>query len=143
MGFLRKYDPSQNKITLGGQDITGYAEGTFIEIERDEDGFTTTVGSLGDVVRTRNLSRVAKVTLTLMAQAPANDILDQISQDDEDTGDNVKSFQMKDLNANVRCDGPEAWVMKKPKVERAKEAGTVQWVLCVANCEIRAGGNVV
>ena len=143
MGFFRRYDPSANKVVLGGLEITGYAEGTFIEIERDEDGFMTTVGSLGDVVRTRNLSRVVKCTLTLMAQAPANDLLNGIAQDDEDTGDNVKDFQMKDLNANVRVDGPEAWVMKLPKIERAKEAGTIQWVIVIANCEVIAGGNVV
>lgn len=143
MGFFRKYDPSQQVLSLKGQNITGFMEGTFIEIERDEDGFMTTVGSLGDVVRTRNLSRVAKCTLTLMAQAPANDLLNTIAEEDELTGDFVGEFLMKDLNANVRVHGAEAWIVKKPKIERAKEAGPIQWVIVIANCEIQAGGNVV
>jgi hypothetical protein len=41
------------------------------------------------------------------------------------------------------CFGAEAWVMKRPKIERAKESGTVQWVFAVAKLEIFEGGNVI
>jgi hypothetical protein len=43
----------------------------------------------------------------------------------------------------MRADGVEAWIMKRPKIDRAKESGTVQWVFSVAYLNMYEGGNVV
>lgn len=141
--FLRNYDPSQVIFSFFGINVGGYMDGTFIEVERDEDAFTKTVGSLGDVTRTRNLNRAGKVTLTLKSEAPSNDLLSALHAQDEQFGLSYGPLSIKDLNGNMRCNATYAWIMKAPKVERAKESGSVQWVFDCADISIFAGGNVI
>ena len=38
------------------------------------------------------------------------------------------ALQVKDLTNGMLCHAAEAWIMKAPKVERAKESGTIQYV---------------
>ncbi len=140
---LTNYHTDQVILIWNDIHINGFANDTFIEVERNEDGFTTYVGSLGDVCRTRNLNRTGKVTVTLMASAPVNDTLAALAQDDEDSGLDYAPIQLKDLNGNMRADGAEAWIVKRPKIERAKESGTIQWVFEVAVLNMREGGNVL
>jgi hypothetical protein len=123
--------------------INGYAGDTFIEVERNEDGFTTYVGSLGDVCRTKNLNRTGKITVTLMATAPVNDVLALAAQADEDSGLEFGPILIKDLSGFLEVSGAEAWVSKRPKIERAKESGTIQWVFEVAEMLMHEGGNVI
>lgn len=141
--MITNYHTDQVVLVWDGINITGYANDTFVEVERNEDSFTTYVGSLGDVCRTKNLNRTGKVTVTLMASAPVNDLLAARAQRDEDTGLDYGPIQLKDLNANMRADGAESWISKRPKVERAKESGTIQWVFEVAYLNLFEGGNVL
>lgn len=121
--------------------ISGYASDTFIEVERDEDGFTTYTGALGDVCRTRSLNLTGKITVTLMATAPINSLLAAAAQEDELTGTGFGPIQLKDLSGGMFAEGAESWVMKRPKIERGKESGTVQWVFAVAKLYVYEGGN--
>lgn len=139
---FEQYSPSNVKVTFSAVDLNSFAEGTFVEIERDEDGFTTYVGALGDVCRTRNLNRLAKITVTLMAHAPINTVLGSLAKIDEDDATEVYPIQVKDLSNNMLCYGAEAWIMKRPKIERAKDSGTIQWVFVVAQLEILEGENI-
>ena len=140
---LTNYHTDKVILVWDGIQIKGYAKDTFIEVERNEDSFTTYVGSLGDVCRTKNLNRTGKVTVTLMASAPVNDLLAARCNQDEATRLEYGPLQLVDLSSTMRCDGAEAWIMKRPKVERAQESGTVQWVFEVAVLNIFEGGTDV
>lgn len=43
------YDPEKVILSYGGVAITGYAEGAFIEVEKNEDNVFPYVGTQGDV----------------------------------------------------------------------------------------------
>src|SRR3990167_825532 len=142
--MIKNYDPSRVSVSWGGINITGFAEGTFIEAERDEDAFTKYVGSQGEVCRTRNLNRSGKVTITLMATSPINDLIDMYATTDDLVGlGGVWPLSINDFYGLLRVFATEAWVMKKPKVERAKEAGTVVWVFDCATIAIEPRGNTI
>ncbi len=144
MAEFHQYAPSNVIVSFSALNINGYAEGTFVEVERDEDGYTTYVGALGDVTRTRNLNRLGKVTVTVAATAPINTALAALAQIDEDEMTEVYPIQVKDLSGQMLVAGAEAWIMKMPKIERAKEGNTtVQWVFAVAELKIFVGGNDV
>lgn len=143
MGTFRNYDPSRVSFSFSGLTITGYQSGTFIDVERKADGFEMHVGSLGDVTRTRNLDRTGSVTLTLMAQSPENDLLQAIADEDEQFGTGFGALQILDHNGNMECHATRAWIRKRPKIERAKEAGSTVWVFDCAELEVDAGGNVI
>ncbi len=139
---MERYSPDQVKITFRGNLITGYAEGTFVECERNEDAYTTQVGSLGEVTRTRNLNKTGKVTITLMQHAPINELLDVFIAAD-DLGDVPPgALQVTDLSNGMICHAAEAWIMKPPKVERAKESGTIQYVFECAKLDFTVAAPV-
>jgi hypothetical protein len=136
-----RYSPDRVTITWKGNLITGFAEGTFVEVERDEDAFTKYVGSDGAVTRTRNLNRSGKITVTLMATAAINDQLWADAIFDESFGNEEGPIEIADLSGAMYCSATYAWVMKMPKVERAKESGTVVWVFDCAELAINPSGN--
>ncbi len=143
MALLGNYSPDRVLVVFKGITITGFQDGTFIDIENDEDAFTMHTGSLGDVVRTRNLNRTGKVTMTLMMAALSNDDLMQIHIADLKSGVSTGPFSMVDTSGNTVCVATDAWIKKAPKIERAKESGHCIWVLDCADLEIFAGGNII
>lgn len=141
--YFRTFDPASNVITLGEITIGGYADGTFITISRESDGYSDEAGARGDVVRTRSRDRRATVTLTLQAASPTNDLLSQIAVLDEETPlpfNATKAFELREVGGTTVAGGPEAWIMKVPDIERGKESGTVEWRIRVASCRMFAGG---
>lgn len=141
--ILTHYSPDKVILTFKHTLITGYAAETFIEVERAEDGYSMYVGTLGEVCRTRNLNRTGSVTINLMHSAPANDLLTAIAIHDEQFGYGSGPLMIKDLNGTTVCVASEAWIRKLPRIERGKEAGTIQWIIDCADLDIRAGGNVL
>lgn len=143
MSEFHTYSPDRVIVTFAGAIINGFANDTFVEVERDEDGFMKYVGSLADVCRTRNLNHAGKVTLTLMAVASINDTLSDLALSDEVDGDTFGELLIKDLSGNMICHSEIAWILKWPKAERGKESGTIQWVFDCADIEVFTGGNVL
>ncbi|MGN6103658.1 MAG: phage structural protein [Kofleriaceae bacterium] len=140
---FKTYNPALVTISFKGINLTGIMDGTFLEAERDEDAFMKHVGAAGDVTRTRNLNKGGKVTVTLVATHPTNDLLAAILDADEQFGLGYGPLQIKDLSGNMKCRANEAWISKPPKIERAKESGSCVWVFDCAELEIFAGGNVI
>lgn len=139
---VSNYSPDQVSVSFNGIIITGYNDGTFIDIEREENAYQKHVGSLGDVTRTRNLNRTGKCTLTLMMAAPSNDSLQAMYEQDRQFGTGIGAFLMKDLGGNTVCRAAYAWIMKSPKIERAKESGSCIWQFEMADLAIVAGSQL-
>lgn len=67
------YDPTKVILTVGPVAVTGYAEGTFIEIEADDDNTTFGMGAVGDVQMTvKPFNQIGTIKFTLMQGSPAN-----------------------------------------------------------------------
>jgi hypothetical protein len=127
-------------MSFAGIPISDFAPDTFITVERDEDNFTKQTGASGEVVRTRNNNRGGKVTFVLMAHSIQNDLLSAVAALDELSALGVAPFFLKELNGTSTAAAESAWIQKTPNMERAKEAGTVSWVLDCAELEMFSGG---
>ncbi len=138
---MKTYNPARVTVSFKGINLTGFMDSTFIEAERDEETFTKHTGATGDVTRTRNLNKGGKVTITLIQVSTTNDLLADLHESDEIFGISFGSLQIKDLAGNMVCRADEAWIQKAPKMERAKESGSVVWVFDCAAIDIFAGGN--
>jgi hypothetical protein len=143
MPQFKTYDPALVTVSFKGIDITGFMDSTFIDCERDEATFTKHVGATGDVTRTRNRNKGGKLTLTLVQTAVSNDFLAAMHALDEATGFGYGRLQVKDLSGTMQFSALQAWIEKAPKIERAKESGSVVWVFDCAELETFAGGNLV
>ena len=140
---LYQYSPDTVSISWNNITLNAYADGTFIEIEFSEAQWTEQVGSLGDVTRTKNLNRTAKAKVHLKAQAPVNDLLIAAALADYATGTGFGPFAMDESISHTRAHGAYAWVEKIPKIDRAKESGSVEWEFKISNLELLPGGNLI
>lgn len=146
MAQFKNYSPQFVTVSFNGVILTGFADGTFVEVEREDDAFTKRVGSQGDVVRVQSMNRSGKITVTLQNQSPTNDILAAFALTDEQTGLGTGTIQIKDKNTasiDPLAVSGVAWIMKLPKIDRAKEATNSVWVFECAQLQLTPSGAVV
>jgi hypothetical protein len=139
---LSTYDPLYVLVSFKGIPISGYADGTFIKAERNEAAYTQKVGASGEVCRARSRNMTGKVTLTLLASSPVNDLLSACYMLDEATNAGFGSFFIKELNGSTVCMAPVSYVEKLPSVEYAKEVGQREWVFLCDQLIENVGGLV-
>jgi hypothetical protein len=134
------YDPSLVVASFLGIPISGYADGTFVSVERNNESYTLMVGAGGEAARARSRNSSGKVTFTLMATSPCNDLLSSAWHADELTGSGVGPVLVKDLSGSTLCIANNAWIQKGPKVEYGKEISTREWVIECESIYINASG---
>ena len=138
---MRTYDPGQVQVLVGGNIISGYADGTFVVVERDEDAYIKHSGTDGDVSRAKTNNKTGTMTLTLAQTSFSNDILDGIRILDELSNDGVVPVMIKDGSGRTLLFAAEAWVRKMPSSEYGNEITDREWVLDLAKLDGKIGGN--
>lgn len=137
-----QYDPGSIVAVWRGIRLRGFADGTFLNAERTEDGWSLSVGADGATTRVRNRNRSGTVTFTLQAESAANDELSTAALQDELFGTAVGELMVKDLLGNTLVESPTAWIRKIAPVGMAKDAGTREWAIDCADLAPFVGGSV-
>lgn len=128
-GRVTTYDPARTFVSFGYVILGGYADGEAITIERDSDEESAVAGVDGDVVRVRNASRLARVTIRLQGGALANQLLRSLRAlanpliPSADQG----AFILRDLSTGVEVSSPTAWISKEPLPGLAADAPVHEW----------------
>lgn len=142
-GF-NEYDPSRVVMSFAGIDINGFADGSMIAAERDEDGFTKKAGTQGDVTRIANRNQGGSVTVRLLQNAPCNSLLSALAKIDEKNGGGKGPLQIVDLNGVTVLHAQIAWIKKYPKVEYSNDENGREWVFDCAALDVEnIGGNPI
>lgn len=135
------YDPRKVAVQFRGRVLTGFFDGTFITVTRDEDSFSKHTGADGDVSRAANANKGGKVTLTLKQTSASNDTLTQIHEQDETLNDGVGILSIVDASGRTIVAVPEAWILKPADVEFAKEIVAREWTFDCAKFSPKVAGN--
>lgn len=138
---VKSYNPASVSIVRGTKLISGYADGTFVTIERMTDTWSDQVGSDGEVSRAKNNDQRGTVTIVLTQTSPSNDDLDADATADELTGNAAAPLLVRDASGRTICSGDTSWIVKKPSLEFGREVGPRTWVIRVANLVQFSGGN--
>src|SRR5690625_2008017 len=114
----RTYDPQDVNVIVDGTIITGFAEGTMVTAEKDEDDFTATYGAQGDYSSAESHNTLGTVTITLKHNSPSLSFLRSLR--------NQRAFfpvYVTDANddSEVRAGGSDARVLNAPGLERGNE----------------------
>jgi len=122
----------------------GFADGTFINVEFDEDSVAKTVGAQGAVTATMNAHRGGKATFTILQGSPTNDLLSALAASSRPSNAAliVRPLFIKDLNGTTLVSAAEAWVLKVPNTEFGKEVASREWVIDIARLQMHTGGAV-
>lgn len=142
MGRLRDYDAKKVSVIIGVQALGGFADGTFVEVDADEDAYTKKVGADGEVTRSKSNNYAGKITVTLDQTSPSNAYLSGLAVADRINGLGVVPVLIKDNNSGTTLFASEAgWVMKVPKAGYGKKSEDRAWVIDCAQLVEFIGGN--
>ncbi|BFQ92373.1 phage structural protein [Gallibacterium anatis] len=141
MAALATYAPDEVSIVIGAAIATGFADGTFIDIEEISDGVTSVAGADGEVARTTSADPRKKITLTLMQTSSTNDVLSALYAADKVSKNATFPIAVKDLRGRSLFAASTAWITKSAKLEFGKEIGSREWVIETADGTLTVGGN--
>jgi len=141
MGAPYTYDPKQVAVIVGGVPVSGFADGTFVTVERSNDLFTKVSGGDGIVSRSKSNDKSGTITITLQQTSPSNDILQGVALLDEVSNNGVVPIIIQDFSGRTTLVSAFGWVKKSPKAEFSKEITNREWAFDCADLEIKHGGN--
>lgn len=137
---VRTYDPKQVVVVVGGVPLSGFADGTFISVERSNDTFSKVSGADGFVSRAKTNDRSGAITITLAQTSPSNDVLQGFALADELSNAGVVPVLVRDVAGRTTFVSGFGWVRKPPTSDFGKEINNREWMLDVADLDVFIGG---
>jgi hypothetical protein len=137
----KTYDPSQVAIIVGGFQITGFADGSFLTVARNTDAFALYIGTDGEGTRAKSNNKSGRITLTLAQSSDSNAILSGIAAADELSNSGIVPVLIKDNSGNSLYAAETAWIVKAPDSEFGREVGAREWIIETDNLAVFVGGN--
>lgn len=137
------YDPNEVIVNIGGADIDGYFNGSFVQITYDNPIFNKVAGASGDVTRSKTNSLMATITITLMQTSPANDLLSTIANADIKGRNGSGVFPlviMDSATGRTKYLAANAWIEKFPDANFDQQDSGRAWVIAAARLESFVGG---
>lgn len=138
------YDIRSKRLVVGGFLVTGLEEGTSIEAERYEDGFSMQVGIDGKVVRSRNANQSGHIDFSLQQGNPLNAVFSAMIVADESGLGVPVPVLLVDADAlptlPESAGGKAAWFKKVPKQTYGAKSSGHKYVLDIENMAQIIGG---
>ena len=138
--MAKTYDPKDYSIIVGGHIVEGFADGTFINVARNEDTWALSVGAGGEGARAKSNNKSGTVVLTLMQTSRSNSVLSGFHNADELNNGGQVPVLIKDNNGDTVAEATTAWVRKPADIERAKEISNTEWTLETDKLIMLVGG---
>lgn len=135
------YDPKQFSAIIGGKIMSGFVDGTYIKVTRNEQAFMLKVGVDGEGTRAKSNNKGGKIEITLMQSSASNDDLSAFAALDELSNGGVIPAIVKDGSGRTVCSAGTAWVQKYPDTEFGKEPVGRTWVIETDEIIMFVGGN--
>lgn len=144
---LGTYSPEEIQAVISVGDIihtvSGYMDGTFINISREVPAATLYNGADNSGARTLRSNKNATITLSLHQSSATNDILTQLYNNDQDARDNTWLFSVliKDNSGRSIYQANQCFIGELPDSSFSTEIDTRDWTIQARNLEQKLGGN--
>jgi hypothetical protein len=144
--MLYTYDPKKVIVTLvhsevGPHTVTGYAESSFITVERDDDMWKKQVGRDGETTRSKSNNLGGSAKVKIMQTSQTNSYLNKVALLDETVNGGIMSMEVRDALGSYISASAKVWVKKRPAAEYDAEAKEREWVLDCADLVVNDGGS--
>lgn len=138
---MKNYNPKKISLIVGVKAISGFADGTFVEVDYDEDAFTKKNGADGKVTRVASANLSGSMTITLDQASDSNDYLSILAVADRATGAGVVPVLLRDAGGTTLATGAEAWIRKQAPSSYSNKSEDRKWVIDIAELVMNTGGN--
>lgn len=128
---MRTYDPNDVNVIVDGRYLTGFASGTFVSVEKDEDKYSAYVGAQGEVVRAETANNMGKIVVTLEHTSPSNTFLSGLAKRREPFAAHMIDRGSREMTVG----GSQCWILKDADEDRGSEPSEVEWTIVVADYE--------
>jgi len=136
------YDPKKILLTFGGIPVSGYADGTGIEIERSNPTWSMSTGMDDETAFTKRNDTSGKVTVTLQQTSLTNNVLSGFMLLDETVNGGLFPILAKDVLGLTESSG-SGRIEMPPAQGFANEISTREWSILCFGLSIFIGGNLV
>lgn len=126
---VKHYNPKEVMVIFGEIIVEGIAEGTFVEVEPNEDAVSLYVGGDGKGTRAMNNNRSGTIKFTLSQSSKSNEKLSVLHELDRASGAGVRPVMVRDINGTSLYTAATAWVKKGPNGTFSTKIETRQWTL--------------
>lgn len=127
--MLFTYDPSEVAVIVGGQIMEQFADGTFVNVVRNEDSATFAPSSQGGGTRTKSSNRSGRMTITLQQTSPSNALLTAFVLALENSNGGIFPVILKDNSGRDLHTAATAWVVKPADSGYANELENREWII--------------
>lgn len=129
------YDPQKVNLVVNEVVITGFADGSMIEVERNEDAIYPYVGTKGEVSIAESADRTGTIKVTLKQTSPSVAYLNTLAKQ---KGDDA-SFPVSIVNMNTNgqsASGTDCRVKKMATETYDKEVTEREFEIFVSDLDI-------
>lgn len=136
------YCPDEVNVLLAGFiNISGFVDGTFVDISKDIVPFSSVRTADGTVARMYNNDQTYTITLTLHCGSSSNDLLTKLWQLDEITQKGKFPLLIKDFSGSDLFFSTTTWIEGIPSISKSNGIDSRIWVLRSSQAVINVGGN--
>lgn len=136
------YCPDEVNVLLAGFiNISGFVDGTFVDISKDVVPFSSVRTADGTVARMYNNDQTYTITLTLHCGSSSNDLLTKLWQLDEITQKGKFPLLIKDFSGSDLFFSTTTWIEGIPSISKSNGIDSRIWVLRSSQAIINVGGN--
>lgn len=136
----RTFDPNQLAVTIGNHIATGFAAGTMLSAEMDDNRYNTETDAHGNSIRYKVNNNNATITLTLNQASPTNDVLSVLQNVDRQSDLGVFPMTIRDNRGTTLITSLSAYVEKTPSVVFGDSGNNREWVIKATEVGFFAGG---
>ena len=135
------FDVNKVAVIVGGVPLEGFADGSRVTVEFDEQQYTKVTGSDGLTTRSKSNNYSGNITVTLQQSSRSNDYLSGLWNVDRVRDAGVVPILIKDDSGRTLWTAGNAWVQQMPSQDFTKEVSERAWILDVDELKGFAGGN--
>ena len=142
MSRLAHYSPEDVVILFGGvHKLTGFVDGTFVSVSKDEASFVTRVSADGRPTRVGSSNPIHTVTLTLHSGSESNQVLSYALLLDETTKMAKFPLIIKDKLGGSLFFSLTSWIESPPVSNYSVDIEGREWIIKCSQVSYNIGGN--
>ena len=138
---VKTYNPKEVAVIVAGRIIGGFADGTFVGVERNNDSWTLSVGADGEGTRSKSSDRSGRFTITLNQSSESNEYLSELEIADDLSGTGTFPVLIKDNSGTSIYEAETAWIVKPAGAPFGKESDNREWIIETDYLRVFTGKN--
>lgn len=115
-------------VVIASNILTGYMDGTPIEVEKNEDNYTQHVGADGYVTYNKSNNNTATATITLKQDSASVPVLDALLKSEE-----AFDISIVDAKRNKNISGENCRFANNPTFTRGAEVEGVEYTILIGD----------